>query len=220
MRASVCLLLVVSGCGSLPAIAPAKTAGERRAISAACLNAFPEGSWGASHSIDASLPLGNNVLVIGVTSLQKGAMHNVLLSPEGVALFDASVVGNKVLVRRALPPFNRRGFADGLVDDVKATFRPPAGEPAVIGYGESGSGLCRWRSAEDRTTDVELKGPKPAWIRSFDGHTLVREIALSGVPEGGFYPDLLLRVPGVGGYTLRMRLISHESTASEAEANP
>ena len=152
--------------------------------------------------------------------MQRGAMHNVLLSPEGVALFDASLVGDKILVRRALPPFNRRGFADGLVDDVKATFRAPDGEPAVVGHGDSGSGLCRWRLAEERTTDVELRGSKPAWIRNFKGRSLVREVALSGDPDGGFYPDVLLRVPGMGGYTLRMRLISHETIPDEPGARP
>jgi hypothetical protein len=220
MRTGVWFLVLVSGCASLPTIAPARTADERKAITAACLGAFPDGWWGASHSIDASLPFGNNVLIIGATSVQKDGMHYVLLSPEGVALFDASLIGKSIRVRRALPPFNRDGFAEGLVDDVRATFHAPSGEPLAVGLGESGSRVCRWRSDGERTTDVELSGARPKWIRSFDGSTLVREITLSGDPDAGFYPDLLLRVPGVAGYTLRMRLVSHETIPDQPGAPP
>jgi hypothetical protein len=220
MRAKVWMLVLVSGCAGLPTVVPAQSAGERRAIVAACRSSFPHGWWAASHSIDAALPLGNNALLIGVTSLQKDGMHYVILSPEGVALFDASLVGGAIKVGRALPPFNRQAFADGLVDDVRSTFLAPAGEPAAVGYGESGAGICRWRSADDTTTDVELLGSKPRWIRNFKGRSLVREVSLSGEPEGGFYPSLLLRVPGMAGYALRMNLISHETPADQQGDQP
>jgi hypothetical protein len=37
-----------------------------------------------------------------------------------------------------------------------------------------------------------------------------REILLVGVPTSGFYPLVVLRVPGSGGYDLEMRLVDHE----------
>lgn len=220
MRVLLVAIVLVSGCAGLPAVAPARTAGERQEITSTCRGAFPTGWWGASHSIDASLPFGNNALIIGVTSVQKDGMHNVLLSPEGVAVFDATLVGDKIRIQRALPPFNRQGFSEGLVDDVRSTFRAPAGPPSVVGYGESGSAVCRWQSADERTTDVELAGSRPRWIRNFKGRSLVREVSLSGEPENGFFPDVLLRVPGMAGYSLRMRLISHETIVDGAEAAP
>jgi hypothetical protein len=220
MRVLLVVIALVSGCAGLPAIVPARTAGERQEITSACRAAFPTGWWGASHSIDASLPLGNNALFIGVTSVQKDGMHNLLLSPEGVAVFDATLVGDKIRIARALAPFNRPGFSEGLVDDVRSTFRAPAGAPSLVGHGESGSGVCRWQTADDKTTDVELVGPRPRWIRNFKGRSLVREVSLSGEPENGFFPDVLLRVPGMAGYSLRMRVISHETTSDRAEAAP
>jgi hypothetical protein len=220
MRRAFCLLVLASGCAHLPTIAPARSTSESQAIAAACRAAFPEGWWGASHSIDATLPFGNNALLIGATSTKKDGMHYVLMSPEGVALFDASVIGGAIRVRRALPPFNRPGFAEGLVGDVRAAFSAPEGAPTAVGLGESGSGMCRWRSRAGTTTDVELSGAKPRWIRSFDGSALVREVALSGEAEAGFFPGLLLRVPGMAGYTLRMRLISHETVAEPAGPTP
>jgi hypothetical protein len=215
MRAIVCLLVLVCGCAGLPKIVPTRAPEERDAITNACLAAFPEGHWAASHSIDASLPFGHNALLIGVASARRDGMHYVLLSPEGFALFDASVVQGGLRVSRALPPFDRPGFADGLVGDVNSTFRAPAGAPRVVGRDESGAGVCRWQSGDD-TTDVEVSGAVPKRIKSFHGSDLVREVVLSGAPDGGFYPDLLLRVPGMAGYTLDMHLISHEADTGEA----
>jgi hypothetical protein len=220
MRVLLVVIVLVSGCAGLPAVVPARTPGERQEIASACRGAFPTGWWGASHSIDASLPLGNNVLFIGVTSVQTDGMHNVLLSPEGVAVFDATLLGDTIRIKRALAPFNRPGFSEGLVDDVRSTFLAPAGAPSLVGHGESGSGVCRWQIADDKTTDVELVGPRPRWIRNFKGRSLVREVSLSGEPENGFFPDVLLRVPGMAGYSLRMRLISHETGADREEAVP
>ena len=198
------------GCASLPSITPARTPQERQQSVQACLRVFPKGYWRATHSIDATMPLGNNALLLGVTAVEPQGMRSVLLSPEGIALFDASLEGGKLAVRRALPPLNRKGFAEGLIADVRHTFVPPAGEPSEVGTYASGAGACRWSLPEDKTTDIELRGLQPIAIRGYQGASLVREVTVSGDSDDGWYSELHLRVTGVGGYSMVMRLIDHE----------
>jgi len=156
------------------------------------------------------MPLGNNALMLGVTAHQPEGLRTVVLSPEGVALFDATSAEGKLKVERAVPPFNRTGFAEGLVDDVSHSLIPPRGAATEVGVYETGEAVCRWRGAEERITDVVLSAAQPRAIRNYRGTGLLREITIVGEAADGWYLELKMRVPGAGGYTLDMKLIDHE----------
>ncbi len=218
MRPPLLLLLALTGCGSLPSIQAARTSAEQRAMTASCLRAFPTGLWSSTHSIDAAMPLGHNALLIGVTAVNSAGITTVLLSPEGLTLFEALSVGDQITVKRVLPPLDKKGFARALVDDVRGTFIPPSGSPTIVGHSEGGIGMCRWQDSEqgadNKTTDVVLEGGKPRWVRMFSGNDLVREVELLGEASDGWYPNVVLRTHGIGAYTLNMQLIRHEEVAA------
>jgi hypothetical protein len=210
MRARLALLAACAGCSALPRITLVHTPAERAAITQACRRTFPQIPWSATHAIDARLPLGQDALLVGATRMDAETLRAVLMSPEGIVLFDATSRGDVITVHRALPPLDGPSFAEGLVGDVRQTFAAPVGPPTAVGRTEGGTAVCRYQAGDGKTTDVEVDGGAPKRIRAFDGSSVVREIQLVGSADDGFYPEVVLRTPGMGGYTLKMRLISHE----------
>jgi hypothetical protein len=209
-RLALLLLLSTSACAHLPTLSPADAESAKSAATR-CQQAFPAQPWHATHTIFASLPFGQNSGLIGATAAEAGALHAVLLSPEGVTVFSGIQRGSdRLLIEHAVPPFDRPEFAASLMADVGNTYLSPAGPPAAVGSYVSGATVCRWLPPGGETTDVELASDGPRFIRTFRGVRLSREILLLGTPDKGFYPLVVLRVPGTGGYQLEMRLVEHE----------
>ena len=201
-----------AACAHLPVLRPVDAESAKDA-SARCQRAFPAQPWHATHTIFASLPFGQDSGLIGATAAEAGALHAVLVSPEGVTLFDGTQrAGAPLKIDRAVPPFDRPNFAGSLMADVGNAYLSPAGPPTALGTYQSGATVCRWSPADGggEITDVELAADGPRAIRTFWGTRLSREILLLGPPDKGFYPLVVLRVPGTGGYRLEMRLIEHE----------
>ena len=202
--------LLLASCAHLPTLAPvdanhAQSAAER------CRQAFPAQPWRATHTIFAALPFGQNIELIGVIAVGGGELHAILLSPEGLSLFDGvQRTTGGLLVHRAVPPFDRPDFAASLMADVGNAFLSPAGVPVAIGTYASGATVCRWSPPGGETTDVELGEGGPRAIRTYRAVHATREILLVGTGTGGFFPLVVLRVPGSGGYELEIRLVDHE----------
>ncbi len=208
------VVVLGAGCGHLP---PLDAANQNRATTVAlCRQAFPQQPWRATHTLFATLPLGYNGALIGVTAADGEGLHAMLLSPEGITLFDGTQrVGREarastLVLRKAVPPLDRPGFAAALMADVGNAFLPPPGEPTVIGRSAAGATVCRWSPANADASEVELGPSGPARIRTYRGVRPSREIELLGAPTGGFFPEVRLVVPGAGGYTLDMKLVEHE----------
>lgn len=209
-RLALPLLLSVSACAHLPVLAPVDAQTTANAAGR-CQQAFPAQPWRATHAIFATLPFGNNGALVGVTGTEAGALHAVLLSPEGVTLFDGTQRGGAYLkIDHAVPPFDRPAFAASLMSDVGNAYLSPAGPPTAIGVYANGATVCRWSPPGGETTDIELATEGPRTIRTFRDTRLSREIFLLGTPDKGFFPLVVLRVPGAGGYQLEMRLVDHE----------
>jgi hypothetical protein len=209
-RLAILLLLSTAACAHLPVLSPVG-AGAAEEAAARCQQAFPAQPWHATHTIFASLPFGQNSGLIGATAAEAGALHAVLVSPEGVTLFDGTQRGSAPLtIDRAVPPFDRPIFAASLMADVGNSFLSPAGPPTAIGTYVDGATVCRWSPPGREITDVELAADGPRAIRTFWGTRLSREILLLGQPDKGFFPLVVLRVPGTGGYRLELRLVDHE----------
>jgi hypothetical protein len=215
LRLATSTLLVLGVACSHPQRPPLASlpAAARDAASARCQQAFPEQPWRATHTLLATLPLGYNGGLVGVLAVGADGLHAVLLSPEGITLFDGiqkrSGSGGLAILR-AVPPFDRSDFAAALLADVGNAFLPPGREPSEVGRGTTGETTCRWLLPNHAATEVDLLGERPARIRTYRGPTLTRQIELRGSPERGFYPQVQLVVPGPGGYTLDMSLVDHE----------
>jgi hypothetical protein len=209
-RFALLLVLSAAACAHLPELSPVDAA-TAASTASRCQQAFPAQPWHATHTIFATLPFGQNGGLLGVVAAEGGALHAVLLSPEGVTLFDGTQHGSAPLkIARAVPPFDRPDFAASLMADVGNAFLSPAGPPVAVGTYVRGAAVCRWSPPGGEITDVELTADGPRAIRTYRGVRLSREILLLGTPDKGFYPLVDLRVPGTGGYRLEMRLIERE----------
>jgi hypothetical protein len=209
MRATLVLLVVLaSACAHLPRLAPL-VGDDTNSSAQRCRQAFPARPWRATHTIFATLPFGQNGAVVGATAADSDGLHTVLLSPEGICLFDADKRDGGtagLVVRRAVPPFDRPAFASSLVADVGHAFLSPPGEPTVVGTNPKGETVCRWSQAGE-TTDVVLRADGPRVVRIYRDVHLTREIDLLGTGKAGFFPTVRLHT---SNYELDMRLVDHE----------
>jgi hypothetical protein len=204
------LLTLCASCARLPPLAKLPSdAGPTAA--ARCQQAFPPQPWRATHTLVATLPMGMAGGLIGVISAGREGLHAILLSPEGIRLFDGlqrhSGSGGLAILR-AVPPLDHSDFAPALMADVGSAFLPPAGQPTV-GKNAAGATVCRWSARGPEATEVELGASGPTRIRTYRNLQVTRDIELFGVPDGGFFPRMRLVAP-IAGYTLDITLVDHE----------
>jgi len=154
-RFLVPLLLAACGCARLPALTPVTdvAAADAEAI---CGRPFPLQPWRAVHTLQVSGPLGYESALLGVTLVDPPArrIRAVIVSLEGLVLFDATGRNGTVEVHRALPPLDRKGFPEGLMHDVQLLFLSPEGSPSVFGVDDQDRVVCRWEDEADGTTDL------------------------------------------------------------------
>ena len=177
----------------------------------ACGSAFPHGRWQFVHLIDFRLPGGSGGTVIGITVLDGTSLKCALTTTEGMTLFEATDNGELTIIH-ALPPFDKPGFAQGLMADVRALFIRPPGSPACGTFGsESG---CRFGDGE-RTTDVALGDDGCHQITSWTAAGLpTRTISTHDCTLRHGYRlvrSLVLKAWGKSGYVLTLRLINVQS---------
>ncbi len=181
-----------------------------------CETVYPRGDWQFVHSIDFSMADGSGSTVMGVTTLTGTATTCVLMTLEGLTLFEAvSSPGTGLLVQRAVPPFDKPTFAQGLVDDVRSIFSPPPAATMRYGFLADRVPACRYSDHNGRTTDI-LPTKDGCWqIQTYtQEQTLERSItAQSCRKEGDTLIPGYLELKGFGhnGYTLKMTLIQADN---------
>lgn len=172
---------------------------------------FPQGQWQFIHAIDFSMKNGSGTAVFGVTSLSRNTIDCALVTIEGLTLFEAAYEEEKGLeIRRAVPPFDNLLFAEGLMQDLRSIFQPPAGSMQT-GQIHGAIAVCRYADDKGRVTDV-LPETDDCWqINSYNSEmTLDRSITGRSCKNNGsaqIPENLELNSYGQSGYTLKMTLI-------------
>jgi hypothetical protein len=200
----------LGGCAHLPEIQPGPTpaAGQGdfdgRRI-------FPQGRWQLYHAIEATVPGGRQGLLTGVTVLssRERSIECALMTVEGFVLFKGRFDG-RLTVDRAVAPFDRPGFAQGLMEDLAALFFAPPGLPCQTGRIDRQERIYRY-CQPGRTTDILLK-PDQSWeVHQYDSRNrLARSIearAMTRIDGQSFAEKLTLRHRGLLGYRLGLKLI-------------
>lgn len=177
-----------------------------------CEAVFPAGSWQLVHSLEFASAGGFAGTVIGVTVVDPPDLSCALVTVEGVTLFEATGgADEEVVVERAVPPFDRPGFAAGLLADVRGMFIAPPDQGVTFGLLPDGRPVCRYFAEDGRVTDI-LPPAEGRWQtreygadsglkRVIEGH-LDRQRSLS---EPARYLELNALSPAE--YTLKMKLI-------------
>ena len=173
-----------------------------------CQAIFPTGPWQATHVVEASMPLGNETSLIGV--VVAGPNHSdfrsLLMTEEGIVIFDAIYRQGTIEVRRALPPLDPSGFGHSMVADVHLLLFTPKGRVTEVGQLSSGESVCRWRDG-DETVDVIVARGRAVRLLRFESGSLVREVKLGELDARGLPVEAWLETQGMIGYSLHLRLL-------------
>lgn len=211
------LLLSLAACAAQqPMHLPELTVNEDGQGATACEPVFPRGHWQFVHAIEFSMHDGSGGTVLGVTSLAGDEITCALMTVEGFTLFEAVFrKGEPLEVRRAVPPFDKPAFAEGLMDDVRAIFLTPAAKNIRHGQLGDKAPVCRYTGADGRTTDllptadgcwqIKTYTPELRMDRSIVGQSC-KKMGTSLIPEH-------LELTGFrnSGYTLKMTLVQAEN---------
>ncbi|RWX49538.1 hypothetical protein VT98_10365 [Candidatus Electrothrix communis] len=215
----------LTSCGgkqiTLPVLNEIRTetaSGHREAADYKCSSVFPRGSWQFVHAIDFSLKSGGGSTVVGVTALTPDSLKCALVTPEGFTLFSGTLDReDNFEVKRAVPPFDKPAFAQGMLEDLQAIFREPIKARTQRGHlGDPPAAVCRYTDDANKMTDVFPEGnTDTCWqIRNYTANKkLTRSVIAQACKKTGpsHIPQKLeLQTYGPTGYILKMNLISAE----------
>lgn len=200
-----CLLV---SCSALPALYPVGD-DELTELRRDCRYPYPVGRWQLLHTIEAAFPGGRKSLLMGVTVLSSvdRSLHSVLMTVEGLVLFDARF-DKTLTVDRAIPPFDAEGFAAGLMQDIRLLFFAPEGASAEAGRLRGGAAACRYRLPDGGMLDMTAPGGRRFELHRYDAAgRLMRSVDAVCRPAGrspltGLPDRIVLRAHDSGNYAL------------------
>ena len=209
----VSVAMLLASCSALPEIAPVAPS-EESAIRLQCKELFPDGKWQFVHSIEADMAGGRQTTMIGVTSISSAdlTIHCVMMTIEGLVLFDGVFDGQKVIINRGVPPFDTPSFAKGMIDDIRLIFFHPRTPAINTGSLEDGALICRFHIGKETAQDVVIR-PNGSWtIHQYHGKQLKRTVQ-TFVNEDGVLREksapvrIKLTAHGSSGYSLLLKRI-------------
>jgi hypothetical protein len=208
--------LSLISCSELPLIkpVPADIAGKQIKQ---CLRPFPTEKIRLIHAIEASMEGGTQTTQLGVLLVnpESKALHSVLMTLEGIVLFDAEDNG-RININRAVPPFDTMIFAEKLMSDIRLIFLRPAGPILATGFVPDGTHICRFRTEQGMTLDIVLAGKNKQEMRLYtEQNELVRKVTAYRLDEKDIPDKILLEAYGFREYSLQMRLIAAEPVTDE-----
>jgi len=205
--------LLISACSSLPKI---DKIGSEAVVETArqCDGVFPLGKWQFVHTIEASLPGGRKSVVMGISmiSSQDRQARSLIMTVEGMVLFDAQYEG-QLHINRAVPPFNSEKFAQGLMEDIQLIFFAPRGPVIASGRFKDGATVCRHRTAAGGVVDIVLTSRDRWELRRYSSrHRLTGQVlaTMAGDVAGQRIPRrLALKAYATSGkkYQLNLKLM-------------
>jgi hypothetical protein len=179
--------------------------------SAECPSLFPKGNYQFVHLIEFSMPGGRHGSAMGVTIVRGNTIESVLMTVEGFVLFAAKLT-DKLTITRAVPPFDKPGFAQGMMQDIQTIFLPPEGKPVQGTLPDNGP-ICRSTDSNGTITDIiptadhclqlNLYSPQHQLARQITGNNCNQQLGTTWIPG-----SLQLTAHQSGGYSLHMTLIS------------
>lgn len=211
------LLGFIAACGHLPEM---KTLDPRtdQVLTDVCESPYIKVPYRYVHTIEATLPGGRSATMIGVTVVDPvgKALHSVLMTLEGLVLFDGESVGAMLQVNRAVPPFDKESFARNMMEDVRLLFLPPEDPALAAGILGDGSTLCRRKGNAGETIDVRIR-PDRTWKMETYATPFERQREAEAANlTGGIPGEIDLQGHSQGNYALHLKLISAEPVSGES----
>ena len=202
--------LLLCACASLQRPLPVISSGPEHRER--CSLPFPVAPVRFISAIEAQLPDGKKMTLIGITVIDPGgrSVRAAIMTIEGLLLFDASTRNDVITLYRALPPFDGPEFRKALLRDVQFLLLTPAGEPQQYGRLDNGSSICRYGLAGGMTIDV-IVHPDNSWeLREYKNGSVATRIAKGAAAAGGLPGTVVLQGLQPQPYSLQLRPISAE----------
>jgi hypothetical protein len=150
---------------------------------------------------------------VTVISSRDKSAHCVLMTMEGLVVFDARY-DQQLVINRAVAPFDNEDFAAGLIRDIQLIFFMPQGSLVETGKDPDESSVCRYQNRDGRIVDLVIDADHTWHIRQYTAqqrlsHTVDAIFTKKESDgDGPDFPDRLeLRAHDDAGYTLIMELV-------------
>ncbi len=221
----VFFLLFLSGCGGLAPVKPVSQT-DKADIARRCRAHFPDRPWQLVQSLTAYLPNGEIRNAVSVTRIypEDLRIRCVIMSLEGIVLFNGQQYDNRLEVKRAVPPFDSNEFAEALFDDIRLVFFRPSGSIIETGTDPAGTPVCRYElDGSQGFADMLFAGKQRIRIRRYGpGKKLLKTVKACYAPDcmpSDLEPDtdlpgkIEITHHGFLGYRLVMDLIRAENQA-------
>ncbi len=211
------LLVLLVSCGHLTEMKKLNPATDQ-ALLEVCGSPYVKIPHRFVHAIEATFPGGRSATMLGVTLVDpdRQALHSVLMTLEGLVLFDGESDGATLSVSRAVAPFDKESFARNMMDDVRLLFLAPASSYLEHGIMKDGANLCRFKGNTAETVDVLIR-PDRTW--KIETYTTpfqpIREVMATNL-TGNISGDIAFRGHTPQDYTLHLKLISAEPVSGES----
>jgi len=213
-RLILLLICLPLACSHLPDI---QTTSPASASPVDCpVSMFPHGDWQLLHAIEATGPGGGKQTLLGLSQISSHtrSAQCVMMTLEGMVLFQADFDDGALMVHRAVSPFDRPGMAEGIVEDLRMMFFRPGRPHRQAGRLPNGMRVCRYPLPDGGTQDIATENETHWVIHRYDRrHRLirtVRPISDQGWSEHGMPRQVILEAHGLAGYRLRMSLVEAE----------
>lgn len=204
-------VILVLACSQLPRIPPAPEGPPTPDVCEKSGAVFPQGKWQVLHSIKAEMPDGRHFMAMGLTVFSPGprTCRSVIMTFEGFVVFDGEYDG-RLIVHRALPPFDSPHFAGGLMEDIRLIFFEPQGPVVAAGTLGSGATVCRREAPDGGRIDITQTREGEWELHRYDPAgrltRTVRPLAKAGGGDG-FPETVALTAHGEQGYKLILDLV-------------
>jgi len=207
------ILFFIAACGTLPQLQHADSR-MRPEGPPECRRQLLQGRWQFQYAIEATFPEEQKSVLIGVSvvSAESGSIHSVLMTIEGVVVFDARY-DREIQILRAIRPFDTERFARGLLNDFRLVFFKPEGALIETGTLPNGSYVCRYQQPDRLVVDIVGYSDHHWQVQQYGRWFTEKRMADIFFNDNfrfdGFHAPsrLKLTVSGYAGYTLDMDLI-------------
>ncbi len=208
------LLALLASCARLPKIEPYPNPLQNEFVFN-CDSVFPSGRWQVHHAIEATVPGGKKSGLMGVSvfSSDDRSIRCALMTIEGFVLF-AGAFDGQLTIERAVGPFERPGFAQGLMADLMLLYFRPQGLLYKTGRFSDGERVCRYLSQAKEFTDVIVRDNQTWTVLKYSSRKrLERSIEARDVLKKGMDEDfpfanyITMKRHGLLGYQLDLRLM-------------
>ena len=169
------IFLISAGCAGLPPIIPLDhpPAPDEQSLSRELNDLFPTDPFQFVHAIELTMPGSHSAMLMGVVNIhpRPRAIHCVIMTLEGLVLFEADHTSEAFTIHRAIPPFDSQTLARGLVSDIELIFFKPQGRLAAWGKLENKNTILRFSEPESKTIDITISPDRTVWTQNVRTHS-------------------------------------------------